>query len=311
MGVLFLLKQQYPNLAVAEAKAAAYGWGWWEHDEQPVDGTLLLQTRRRPQHLALSRFATNVLLACAPADILQALSKSKLPVKGSFRIVVTRQTGSKITEREIAAAVWSRIKVPKVDLRHPDTIIDVIITSSEAYVGIRVWTNDEDFESRRAHLRPVLHPSGMHPALARALVNLSCAASIHDPFCGAGGILVEAGLAHKRASGADIEPAMIARAKVNCNQAKLRPELRVADATMWIPRVQAVIADLPYGKSTRPHALEPLLHAFLHRAQQSTSRAVIGLPGDLVMPREWKVRAHFTVYVHKSMTRHFYVLEKH
>lgn len=311
MGVLFLLKQQYLDLAVAEAKAASHGWGWWQHDERPIDGTLLLQTRRRMQHLALSRFATKVLLTCAPADVLQALSKAKLPVKGSFKVVVTKQAAAKITGREAAAAAWNRIRKPKVDLGHPDTIIDVIITSGIAYVGIRQWTNTEDFESRRAHLRPVLHPSGMHPALARALVTLSCAASIHDPFCGAGGLLIEAGLAQKRVSGADIDPAMIARARVNCSQAKLRPELRVADATLWVPRVQAVIADLPYGRSTRPQALKPLLDAFLHRAQQSTSRAVIGLPGEISMPGEWAVRAHFSVYVHKSMTRHFYVLEKH
>jgi tRNA G10 N-methylase Trm11 len=98
--------------------------------------------------------------------------------------------------------------------------------------------------------------------------------------------------------------------KTNCAAYSLHPELRVADATGWIPRVGAVIADLPYGKNTAPVALVPFTDALLLRAAQSTRRAVIGSHTALPFPKQWKVRAHLTCYIHKSMTKHFYVLER-
>lgn len=311
MVLLFLLKGPHFDLAASEAKAAVFGWGWWKDKTAHAEGTILLDSRRAPQHLSLSRFATKVIMDCAPGDLKRRLAAARIPVKGSFKIVLTDQIGTGTAERELATIIWSRLPQPKVDLQRPDTVIDIVITAKRAYVGVRIWTNAEDFESRRTHLLPAMHPSGMHPSIARALVNLSCAKSIHDPFCGAGGLLIEAGLSHRKASGADIDPAMVVRARKNAAGLRLHPELRVADAMMWVPRCQAIIADLPYGRNTRPAALIPLLEASLHRASLSTKRAIIGLPAQLPMPGGWTVRAHFEIYVHKSMTRHFYVLEKH
>jgi tRNA (guanine10-N2)-dimethyltransferase len=306
MALLFILNQRYPALAVAEAKAAAYGWEWWEHKEREAEGTLLLQTRKVPHSLALTRFASKIVAQCAPGNLKTTLSALKWKLQ-SYKVVLTKQIQSKEQERELAHIIWKSMKHPRVDLEHPKTIIDIVITSKTVYIGTRIWENAERFEDRRAHLRPEMHPSSMHPALARALVNITCAKTVHDPLCGSGGIVIEGALAHKKMSGADIDPAMIARARKNCAAYKLHPDLRVADATAWMPRVQAMIADLPYGKNTSPKALLPLLEAILYRAEQSTSRAVIGLPHELPMP--WKLRAHFSVYVHKSMTKHFYLVE--
>jgi tRNA (guanine10-N2)-dimethyltransferase len=310
--LLFVLKQKDTTIAAAEAKAASLGWGWWKNSTEAINGTLLLDSRKRPKYLALSRFAVKVMVTCKPTDIketLAAVNWNKI-VKNSYKVVLTKQVESKESERELAKVIWQKIRKPKVDLENPKIIIDIIITSKEIYVGARIWENGEDFESRRAHLRPELHPSSMHPALARALVNLACVKSIHDPFCGSGGILIEAGLSHHRTSGADIEQQMITRAKKNCTAYKLRPELRIADATQWIPRIGALVCDLPYGKNTRPVALNNLVEAFLLRAAQSTKRIVLGVPVPIEISGEWKIRAHFTSYVHKSMTKHFYILER-
>jgi tRNA (guanine10-N2)-dimethyltransferase len=308
--ILFVLKQKELDLAVAESKAAA-GWNWWERKEQSVDGTILLQTRARPKHLGLTRFAVKVIASCAPGNLhatLASIPWNRL-VRNSYRVQLTKQVSSKENERQLATIIWRSLKKPVVDLENPKSTIDIVVTSKAVHIGIRVWENTEDFESRRAHLRPELHPSSMHPAMARALVNISCAQSVHDPFCGSGGILIESGLAHKKTSGADIEPSMMAMAKRNCAAYGLHPNLRIADATQWVPRVGAVICDLPYGKSTKPVELNNLIEAFLTRAGQSTKRAVIGLPQPAAFPKTWKVKAHLTSYVHKSMTKHFYVLE--
>ena len=308
MSLLFLLKQKDLDIAVAEAKAAALDWGWWENKTQAIDGTLLLETRKKIEYVALSRFATKVLGSGPAGNLRTMLGAIKWP-SGSYKVVLTKQVPCAFTEGELASVIWHSMKTPKVDLEKPDNIFDIVVTSKAAYAGVRAWTNEEDFESRRAHLKPVMHPSSMHPGIARALVNMACADSIHDAFCGTGGMLIEAGTAHKRISGADIDPIMIANCRKNCAAYGLRPELRIADAISWVPRVQAVIGDLPYGRNTRPVALKPLYDAFLLRASQSTSRAVVGLPCELPPPSGWKVRAHVSSYVHKSMTKHFYVLE--
>jgi tRNA (guanine10-N2)-dimethyltransferase len=313
MALLFVLKQNEPELASAEAKAAVYGWGWWEHKEQAANGLLLIDGKARSfSHLALTKRIIKVKHSCAPGNLrasLASLSWKDLSGK-SYKVVLTHLSASKESERELANIIWRSQQNPVVDVKNPDMTIDIVIAPNSAYIGTRIWENTEEFESRRAHKRPEMHPTSLHPALARALVSIGCATTMHDAFCGSGGILIEAGLAHKKVSGGDIDTDMIARARRNCAAYGVHPELRVADATQWIPRVQAIVSDLPYGRNTTPIALQPLLEAFLHRAAQSTSRAVLGLPSAMPFPKEWKVRAHFTSYVHKSMTKHFYVVER-
>lgn len=309
MGLLFLVKQHAPELAAAEAKAAVHGWGWWAHDEPLLDGAIFFpQARKARTNLGLTRRIVKVILACNPADlpdVLEEIAWGKY-LRGTYRVSLT---GKGHSERELATLVW-RSAQGTVDLRHPDTVIDIVIAGGMAFVGTRAWESSEDFEARRTHLLPAPHPSGMHPAIARALANLACARRIHDPMCGAGGILIEAGLGGMRASGADIEPSMVARARSNCAHFGLRPDLRIADAVQWMPRAGAVIADLPFGKSTRPKDAQALLEAVLARAGRSTSRAVIGAQQQLHVPSTWRRRAHFSLYVHRGMTRHFLVLER-
>ena len=67
---------------------------------------------------------------------------------------------------------------------------------------------------------------------------------------------------------------------------------------------------MPYGKNTKPVALQQLLDAFLIRAAQSTRKIVLGLPQQTSFFEPWVVRSYLTSYVHKSMTKHFYVLER-
>jgi tRNA (guanine10-N2)-dimethyltransferase len=317
MSLLFILNQKEPELAVAEAKAVAYGWRWWEHKETPAAGTLLLPRQRvrldriKRSSPGLSHRVIKVIAVCAPGNLrttLSALPWPRLLKRQSYRVRLTSSDRT-YSERALANIIAAAHK-GVVDLEHPKTIVDIVITPEQAYVGLRVWENSEDFQARRAHLLPATHPSMMHPAMARALANISCARTIHDPFCGAGGLLLEAGLAGRQVSGADVSPEMIVRTRRNCAEYGLRPALRVADATDWLPRTQSMVTDLPYGKSTRPVALSHLYEAFLTRAARSTRRAVVGLPTALPAPHGWAVRAHLTSYVHKSMTKHFYVLER-
>lgn len=58
------------------------------------------------------------------------------------------------------------------------------------------------------------YPAGMHPDCAADII-AACPGSVHDPFCGGGTVLVEAMLANRPSSGADISPiaALVSRAR--------------------------------------------------------------------------------------------------
>ena len=64
----------------------------------------------------------------------------------------------------------------------------------------------------------------MMPRMARTLVNLSLAGSgsiLLDPFCGTGGILIEAEMLGVHAVGSDFDPMMIQGCKENVHQSML------------------------------------------------------------------------------------------
>ena len=68
------------------------------------------------------------------------------------------------------------------------------------------------FEERKVQHRPFFSPISLHPKLARVLVNISAIKrdeTLLDPFCGTGGILIEAGLIGAKVIGSDIEEKMI------------------------------------------------------------------------------------------------------
>ncbi len=318
MALLFLLNGKEPLLAAAEAAAALHPRDWWHHVPPANDGFAFFPAARKaPAGLGLTHRV--VLTAFAVQNgredaLLAAIDRTPWAriIRGRrFRVRLERiGIAGGVSERECAARIIARVPDAHVDLHNPEITIDIVRSRERSFGGVRVWENTETWRARRVHLWARPHPTGLDPTVARALVRLAGARRIHDPCCGAGGLLIEAGLLGLRASGADIEPAMLARARENTTPFRLRPELRVADATRWIPRVGAIVTDLPYGRGTRPVEVEGFVRALLARAGRSTRRAVLGASAPLPAVPGWVVRARFTSYVHKSLTRHFTVLER-
>ena len=110
------------------------------------------------------------------------------------------------------------------------------------------------FEKRKSHLRPRPSPISLHPKLARALVNLTGAEEneiITDPFCGSGGILIEAGLMGMKTIGYDINKKMIWKSMVNLKHYKIKNcKLEVKDFFKINKKYKYIVSDLPYGLNT-------------------------------------------------------------
>lgn len=293
--ILFELKKGMPELALAEARAVMHGWGWWDQE----DGALF-DSDDVPSGLGLTRKIIRVAAACRPEDLKQTLAGMDWDIEGTYRV--------ESNDRELQDIVWNAMDSPCVDLENPEHVIEIAMHEGTAYIGFREWINEERFSRRSAAKLPAPHPSGLKPDVARALVNLACARKVHDPFCGAGGLLIEAALIGCEVTGGDIDSRMAGRAKKNLSGFGLEADVRVLDAREDIPACDAIVTDMPFGKNTRDLNFPRLLDAFLNRAYAATRRIIVGTPTE-IDPQDWNVRAHFSQYVHKSMTRHFYVLE--
>jgi tRNA (guanine10-N2)-dimethyltransferase len=229
---------------------------------------------------------------------------------------------SKPVIKEIAD-VYTQNK--KVSLQKPDVEIRVIISENDVYVGELITSiSRTQFEERKAQHRPYFSPISLHPKIARALVNLSGIKNnqtIFDPFCGTGGILIEAGLIGCRVIGSDISDKMIEGTKQNLQFYNITNyDIFVSDVgdvkKTILKKVDSVVTDFPYGKSTTTKG-EEILELY-ERAFKSISEiiktngiAVIGIPNEELIPLSKQYFSLIKIYkipVHRSLTRYFIVL---
>src|SRR3989338_11260432 len=125
-------------------------------------------------------------------------------------------------ERELAEKIWNKLKNPIVNLKNPKTQFNLL---SKKYFGLLIYKNQDDYEKRKTKNRPESHPSSLHPKLAKAMINLTGAIKssiILDPFCGSGGLLIEAGLMGMKIEGSDLDRNMVNRAKINLKHYKIK-----------------------------------------------------------------------------------------
>jgi len=229
-------------------------------------------------------------------------------------------------EREIGEALRGKRRGIKVDLDHPDVTFLCVIYSQGFLLGEVTHSRVPGLiASRRPRKRPVFHPSTMPPKLARCVVNLARPAAgtlLLDPFCGVGGILLEAVAVGCRAVGADADLRMVKGARVNLRHYGAQPfGLIVGDATrMSVRSVQSIVTDPPYGReaSTRGRRLDALLREFLPSAHSVLSKGgfmCMCCPSDvrlspIASEAGFKLVESHMVYVHRSLTRRILVLTK-
>ncbi len=205
-----------------------------------------------------------------------------------------------------------------VNLRNPDIQVTCKKISNDYYAGIYI-SRERKYSFRRPQHRPFFHPTSMHPKLARALVNLAEVngkSTILDPFCGTGGILIEAGLMGMNIIGRDIDKKMVAGCKTNLGHYGLIGDLEVSDIhDLTEIRADAIITDPPYGRSSykSTNSVEGLYKAVIEKSRQILlhgNRLVLTLPSgykpDFIGFRSLD---SFDIRVHKSLTRRIHVLE--
>jgi len=206
-----------------------------------------------------------------------------------------------------------------VSLNNPQEEYRAIFSDGTCYLG-RVIQRIErgSYAYRNPMRRPFFHPGVMMPLMARAMVNLTHVRPdeiFYDPFCGTGGILLEAELVGARTVGSDIDQKMI---NGFCNN--IRDAVCFRADTCQLPigdgAVDAIGTDLPYGQST---AIGASSLEWLYDASLSEIRRVLrrGGRGVVVTHRDISSAASeyfdiihaFDQRVHKSLTRRILVLQ--
>ncbi len=331
MRLLFELSGESLELARAEVLAVVGAEGELL-SEPEVDGrALLLDTDADPlqvsERLALAWSVSAHLYSGDQEGIFQALEGITLP--GESFMVRTRRLDPGPGENE-NSGLASRLgqvlsKRYRVDLEDPDVVIRIFIADRN-HAGIVLADIDRpSFESRKPENRPFFQPVSLHPRLARALVNLSGirrGQTLLDPFCGTGGILLEAALVGAKPIGSDLDERMITGTARNLAhfgfEASRLIECDVADIGAHVEKVDTIVTDPPYGRSSST-GKEPIEDLY-HRAFDSFSkilepggRLAIVLPGSehiRLGKKYFSLLGEYPVKVHRSLTRHFCVFEK-
>lgn len=296
-------------------------------------------TERLFQRLALTKKIYRLLFKCKVRYLAEKINAFRWGsvYKENFCVRV-RHFGKKfaMNEKEIARLIWAKLENPSVDLRNPKTLIEFFSVRNSVYCGILIMQNHGNFESRKAHLRPFLHPSSLHPKLARALVNLTGIGKengkanakkpvLCDPFCGTGGFLIEAELMGIRAVGYDISGKMIEGAMSNLEFFGFKDcQISNNDATKLDKKMDYVVTDLPYGLNSNVisdyeisrknsnnavYDIEKFYLKFLRGIRRLLRHdAVVVFPNfvkhkKLLRKSGFNVEKEFSIYVHGSLSR--------
>ena len=270
-----------------------------------------------------------VVEADSVGELLRKAGEVEWPIEGTFKVDTETMANCRFNvldlPRKLGAVIHSQGF--RVNLSKPDTLVRVYC-GERLYAGIRLkFFDPKDFESRKAHHRPFFRPISLHPRVSRALVNLTKAKrEILDPFMGAGGILMEAGLLGLKVYGVDIRPEMVEGAEMNLRHYGITDyELRLGDATKLeelFPdkRFEAIATDPPYGTSAtlagrrRDELYRKALRS-MYNVLMEGGRLAIAFPADFDGEGEgenigFKLLAKYYQRVHKSLDRWFYVFEK-
>jgi tRNA (guanine10-N2)-dimethyltransferase len=279
---------------------------------------------RMVSRLALSHRAGRYLGSCMTGELESFLDGLDLP-PGTIAVRVKRVQGHGSPEeanrlmRRVAEGVT---RTRRADLIHPDLRLRVVWSERLLFYLDQFQVDREQFEQRHVRSRPFFSPISLHPRHARALVNLTRVKegeTLLDPFCGTGGILLEASLIGVRVIGSDISEEMIEGCEANMRHFGApfhRLEvLDVDEAAKEFGPVDAVATDPPYGRSSTtnrepPRALHRRAMGAIGEGLSRTGLAGVVLPYPFEAIKGMQLIEEHRQRVHRSLDRHYCVLRR-
>ncbi|NLU46219.1 MAG: DNA modification methylase [Euryarchaeota archaeon] len=271
------------------------------------------------ERLSLAHCMGRHLGAFEPGDF-SGLGETELP-EGSFAIRGKRFKGlmKDVDSQDLIVKAGKLLsKCNDVDLRTPDLVIQMHM-SDRVNLFIEERHVDKDLlRKRKVSERPFFSPISLHPKYARALINLTGARrgdTLLDPFCGTGGIAIEAADMGMRTIVSDFDEEMIFGCQENLDFYGLKAEEAVVADIGDVPGIfanlDAVATDPPYGRSTktggeRVDRIYARAMDSIARVLKPDSRAGLVLP-QVIRTGPMTLENVFDQYVHGSLTRHYHI----
>jgi len=310
MQVIFEISKEHPTLPVAEARACLSSY---EHDYREIyhNGIYMADAGEEAVKKTCSRVAMSFSISEYIGEGMEAAEK--ICIHGTFKV----EGGRFYQRKKLGKMIVEKCGV-RADMENPENVIKIFQKGRNMILGRQIYViNRSQFEERRTSKWPFSMPTAMHPRIARVLVNLSGVKEgelLLDPFCGAGGILIEGGLVGCRVRGIEIKEGVAKGCEMNLNYYGIEDyEIMKGDMRDFdFSGVDAIVTDFPYGRASHlSDEMEKLYEEAIRKMAEWTSKAVIGMPSLKFLPmveKYFDVRQIHCARVHRSLTRFFYVL---
>ncbi len=329
MGPFFFeLSGEHPTMPLAEALSlislqkseplqSGPGYVICNLDEDQLDEVC--------DRIALTHRIGRHLLTCQYKDLWEKVKDMDVP-DGTFSVRVKRfeNVMPNVDTRVIINRLGGVLKDNnEVDLNNPDNEVRVFLSDRVSIYIVDRTIDRKALEARKVSERPYFSPISLHPRFARALINMSGVRRgerMLDPFCGTGGLLLEAASMGILPIASDISEDMVEGCRSNL--AHYGYELHdsavcdIGDIPDHFGHLKAVVTDPPYGRSTSTGG-EELNHIYRRTLEASfdvlTDNGILGitLPYKLGAIKGYQERYVFSQRVHRSLTRHYHVLAKY
>ena len=317
-GFILEFSKEAPEAALLELRSVQSAYGTFSIDffngwMAKIRGDL--EPARR---LSFLRYASRIVVEAENVDELRSAT---LPA-GRFYVRIRHDdAASCVTESQIGDMIGGK---GRISFSYPDFVVRAI-HSDKWYLCIQEFQSDRhEMEARKAPLRPFFSPVSMHPKFARFMVNslsLKPGAAVLDPFCGTGGILIEAAKLGYRITGNDISLKMFKGVKLNLKY------MGISDYKLYNKdfldlkldeKINGIATDLPYGRnsSTGTYDIKQLYSRSLEKfaslldTGEKCSIAVSNM--DVLKMAEDYFRSADVVAVrqHRSLTRYYITLTR-
>jgi tRNA (guanine10-N2)-dimethyltransferase len=341
--LFFIISGEHPTLPEAELKAILEAEDCQFHVLESAPKLALVEAPQSCLEVVSKRSSmctiSGVHLLQCPNDrgsirktIRESDLSSALKPGDSFSVRVVKAgrvhdtRSSEALEAYVGKMAQQTVQGLSVDLIRPRKSLLGIVYDGKFILGLEKHRREPGgFSRRRPRRRPVFHPSTMPPKLARCMVNLARPKRgdlILDPFCGVGGILIEAELIGCRTLGCDLKLKRVQDSLVNMKYFGLEPVGMVfADArSPPFKEIDTIVTDPPYGTAASTHGstIKEILIRFFSAAYEILSPAsciCIGSPkkaeiNSLGNDAGFDLVEHHEVYVHRSLTRVIAVFRK-
>lgn len=343
MELLFIQSQEHPQLPQAELKAVFESEEIKGNIKKITNGlTILENIDKKKIDTYYKTFVKRLAYTHEIHEIIKIFNLENLEenilkinwqkiINKNFAVRVKRfktNINTPSIEKKVGSLILKTINNNiKVKLNKPNTTIRIVIHKNKVYLAIEKHKlNKKHFQEIKPHKRPFFHPGSMSPKLARCMVNLSRVKEndlLLDPFCGTGGILIEAGFIGCKVIGSDINWKMKNGTKINLDHYKISDyktfNVDIRELKMY-EKVDSVVTDPPYGISTSTGDIngDKIFEEFLSNIYDNmkddaylcmASPHYIDLQ-NIIKKIRFKILEQYHIKMHRSLTRVITVMKK-